>query len=61
MKWLKKLFSPRTASTVAAVASTLPASGSANIPATSSDPAKDPNMIRVYDAYGREMFITKQA
>ena len=26
-----------------------------------SDPAKDPNMIRVHDAYGREMFITKQA
>jgi tetratricopeptide (TPR) repeat protein len=26
-----------------------------------SDPSKDPNMIRVHDAYGREMFITKQA
>jgi tetratricopeptide (TPR) repeat protein len=26
----------------------------------SSDPAKDPNMIRFYDNYGREMFITKQ-
>ena len=25
------------------------------------DPAKDPNMIRVFDGYGREMFITKQA
>ncbi len=24
------------------------------------DPAGDPNMIRVYDGYGREMFITKQ-
>lgn len=24
------------------------------------DPAKDPNMIRVYDAYGRELFITKE-
>lgn len=26
-----------------------------------ADPSKDPNMIRVFDAYGREMFITKQA
>jgi tetratricopeptide (TPR) repeat protein len=26
-----------------------------------SDPEKDPNMIRVHDAYGRELFITKQA
>ncbi len=25
------------------------------------DPTKDPNMIRVLDAYGRELFITKQA
>jgi len=25
-----------------------------------TDPAKDPNMIRVYDHYGREMFITRQ-
>lgn len=24
------------------------------------DPANDPNMIRVYDGYGREMFITRQ-
>jgi tetratricopeptide (TPR) repeat protein len=24
------------------------------------DPSKDPNMIRVFDAYGREMFITKE-
>lgn len=24
------------------------------------DPASDPNMIRVFDGYGREMFITKQ-
>lgn len=26
-----------------------------------ADPSKDPNMIRVHDAYGRELFITKQA
>jgi tetratricopeptide (TPR) repeat protein len=25
-----------------------------------SDPAKDPNLIRVHDAYGRELFITKE-
>jgi hypothetical protein len=25
-----------------------------------TDPAKDPKMVRVYDAYGREMFITKE-
>jgi tetratricopeptide (TPR) repeat protein len=27
----------------------------------SADPAKDKNMIQVFDAYGREMFITKEA
>jgi tetratricopeptide (TPR) repeat protein len=27
---------------------------------TVMDPAKDPNMIRVFDAYGREMFVTKE-
>ena len=26
----------------------------------SDDPAKDPNMIRVFDKYGREMFIAKE-
>lgn len=25
-----------------------------------ADPSKDPNLIRVFDAYGRELFITKQ-
>lgn len=29
-------------------------------PVPASDPANDPNMIRVFDGYGREMFITKQ-
>jgi tetratricopeptide (TPR) repeat protein len=33
----------------------------APLPQPPADPAKDPNMIRVFDAYGREMFITKQA
>lgn len=27
---------------------------------TEADPSKDPNMIRVHDAYGRELFITRQ-
>lgn len=26
-----------------------------------ADPSKDPNLIQVFDAYGREMFITKEA
>ncbi len=26
-----------------------------------ADPSKDPNMIRAFDAYGREIFVTKQA
>ncbi|MDR2015797.1 MAG: hypothetical protein LBP99_09325 [Azoarcus sp.] len=28
---------------------------------TQTDPSKDPNMVRIHDTYGREMFITKQA
>jgi len=33
-----------------------------NLPAapTGGDPSKDPNMIRVLDDYGRELFITRQ-
>jgi tetratricopeptide (TPR) repeat protein len=34
-----------------------PASSPPPVPA--ADPAKDPNMIRVHDAYGRELFITR--
>lgn len=30
-------------------------------PSTPPDPSKDPNLIRVQDAYGRELFLTKQA
>ncbi len=33
----------------------VPPAGDASV-----DPSKDPNRIRVHDAYGREMFITKQ-
>ena len=29
--------------------------------ASSADPASDPNLIRVFDGYGRELFITKDA
>src|SRR2546421_6697817 len=28
--------------------------------ASPKDPAQDPNLIRVYDGYGRELFITKE-
>ncbi|MGH8489424.1 MAG: tetratricopeptide repeat protein [Gammaproteobacteria bacterium] len=35
-------------------------SASATASPSSADPANDPNMIRVYDGYGRELFITKQ-
>jgi hypothetical protein len=31
----------------------------ANLPPP-KDPAEDPNLIRVYDAYGRELFISKE-
>jgi tetratricopeptide (TPR) repeat protein len=48
MSFLKKLFGGKTPSTP------LPP----KIPAI--DPAQDPNMIRVYDAYGRELFISKE-
>lgn len=29
-------------------------------PAPTGDPAKDPNMVKVFDQFGRELFITKQ-
>ena len=30
------------------------------VPPAPVDPSKDPNMIRVFDSYGRELFITRQ-
>ena len=36
----------------------LPASGS-RPPAAQAGPAKDPNMLKVFDAYGRELFVTR--
>jgi tetratricopeptide (TPR) repeat protein len=37
-----------------------PPSAPAAPPQTPTDPSKDPNLIRVFDAYGREMFITRK-
>ena len=54
MSFLKKLFREKSPAGDARPTATPPKAGS-------SDPAKDPNMVQVFDAYGREMFITKQA
>jgi tetratricopeptide (TPR) repeat protein len=53
MNFLKKLFGGKSDGSKSSPAGLTTA-------ATPSDPSKDPNMIRVHDAYGREMFITKQ-
>ena len=55
MRFLKKLFGGRTAPKEPEVRQPTPA----KLPPP-KDPAQDPNMIRVYDAYGRELFITKE-
>lgn len=66
MGFLRKLFGRKT---TAFAASTLAASTSVAAPSTPAapsatqrpaDPSQDPNLIRVFDAYGRELFITKQ-
>jgi tetratricopeptide (TPR) repeat protein len=54
MNFFKRFLGGRSAASLAA-ATTLAAQG-----APLSDPAKDPNMIQVYDAYGREMYIAKE-
>ncbi|MDB6093160.1 MAG: hypothetical protein JWM32_722 [Verrucomicrobia bacterium] len=54
MSFLKKLFGAKSTAVD-------PVPTSALVKGAPSDPAKDPNMIRVHDAYGRELFITKQA
>lgn len=60
MSFFKKLFGQKKSAPAKPIAlSTVPPTAGAK-PAASSDPSKDPNMIRVHDAYGREMFITKQ-
>lgn len=48
---------PATAASAADVATTVAAAGP---PPPTADPSKDPNMIRVFDPYGREMFIPRQ-
>jgi len=50
--FLRKLFDK------AAPSNPAPAGSAKTAPAL--DPSKDPNMIRVFDAYGREMFMSKQ-
>jgi len=54
MSFFKRLLWGGSAASLAA-ATTITAQG-----APPSDPAKDPNMIQVYDAYGREMYIAKE-
>ncbi|MDR1009903.1 MAG: tetratricopeptide repeat protein [Opitutaceae bacterium] len=63
MNFFKKIFGGKkgTPPPVPASASDRPPVSSAPAPAApATDPAKDPNLIRVHDAYGREMFITRQ-
>lgn len=59
MNWLKKLFGVRATAAATAAAVSLGANSKAEEPKV-SDPANNPNLIRIFDAYGREMFITKQ-
>ncbi len=56
MSFFKKLFGSKPSPVSTSSSSAQPPSAPA---ASSVDPAKDPNMIRVHDAYGRELFITK--
>ena len=57
MSLFKKLFGPK--STPPPLPATKLAATRPSVQPTPADPSKDPNMIRVHDAYGREMFITK--
>ncbi len=50
MSFLRKIFGGQTPQRQP------PAAGQSS----QADPANDPNTIRVFDGYGREMFITKQ-
>lgn len=59
MNIFQKLFGRKRATeTAAASANTAPARSETAAPPT--DPFNDPNLIRVYDSYGREIFITRQ-
>jgi tetratricopeptide (TPR) repeat protein len=53
MGFLKKLFGGR-------LPSKQPEVPPPNLAKSPQDPAQDPNMIRVFDAYGRELFIPKE-
>ncbi|MBK8475266.1 MAG: hypothetical protein IPL39_02875 [Opitutaceae bacterium] len=52
--------SSATPSTPPPAAPAAAASPAASTPAPASDPSKDPNMIRGFDAFGREVYITRQ-
>jgi tetratricopeptide (TPR) repeat protein len=54
MSFLKKLFGENTPPKLPVVPPPIPAKQS-----PAMNPATDPNMVRVYDDYGREMFISK--
>lgn len=58
MSFFKKLFGKGKPAPVQAPSTPKPPAPASAPP---SDPSKDPNMIRVFDGYGRELFITKQA
>ena len=62
MSFFKKLLGKKP---TVSVESTTTRSGPATAatsatPLAAGDPAKDPDMVRVFDGYGRELFITKQ-
>lgn len=60
MNFLRNLFGKKPAEP-AADTSEAPEAPTASVaaPEASADPANDPNLIRVFDAYGRELFITR--
>jgi tetratricopeptide (TPR) repeat protein len=65
MSFFKKKPGKKPADTPAPAAPTAPAAAAPQpaapaSPAPASDPSKDPNMIRGFDAFGREVYITKQ-
>lgn len=55
MSFFKRLFGGRTEEPTAG---TPPSAGEPSAP--TADPSSNPDLIQVFDAYGREMFITKQ-
>src|SRR5688572_4251052 len=64
MGFLDRLFgkkaAPPASSTTASRSPAPPAASAASAgSAPAADPENDPNLIRVFDGYGREMFITR--